>query len=53
MRSALKGVDGVGAIDIAANTDDFKVHYDSKKIQPAKIVEVLKKGGEPGAKVKS
>ena len=53
MRGALKGVDGIGQVAIAAGNPDFTVHYDSKKIQPAQIVELLHKGGEKGAKIKS
>ena len=53
MRSALKGVDGIGKIDIKPGDADFTVHYDSKKCKPEAIVDALKKGGEAGAKLKS
>lgn len=53
MRGALGKVDGVGQIAIKAGDPDFTVHYDSSKIQPAKMVELLHAAGEKGAKVKS
>lgn len=53
MRGALGKVDGVGQIAIAVGDPDFTVHYDSRKIQPARMVELLHQAGEKGAKVKS
>jgi len=49
----LEGAEGVGKIDIKAGTDDFSVHFDSKKTSAEAICEALKKGGESGAKIKS
>ena len=39
-------------IVIAPGPDGFTVHFDSKKIDAAKICEAIKKG-EPGAKIKT
>lgn len=50
---ALKGVDGVGTIDIKVGMDDFTVAHDSKKITAEAIVEALKKANESGAKIKT
>tara|TARA_R110002094_G_scaffold96474_5_gene97643 strand:+ start:592 stop:750 length:159 start_codon:yes stop_codon:yes gene_type:complete len=52
VRSSLKGIEGVGEIVIAPGPDGFTVHFDSKKIDAAKICEAIKKG-EPGAKIKT
>jgi hypothetical protein len=53
VRGALGKVDGIGEIAIKAGDPDFTVHYDSSKIQPPKIVELLRAAGEDGAKVKT
>lgn len=53
MRGALGKVDGIGQIAIKAGDQDFTVHYDSSKIQPPRIVELLQAAGEKGAKVKA
>ena len=51
MSRALKGVDGIGKVDIKAGPDGFTVHYDSKKVKPDAIVAALHAGGEKRAKV--
>lgn len=53
MRGALANVPGIGEIAIKAGDADFKVHYDSKQIQPDAIVAKLVAAGEKDAKVKA
>ena len=53
MSRALKGAPGISKIDITAGDQDFTVQFDSATTNAAAIVEALKKGGEPGAKLKS
>jgi copper chaperone CopZ len=50
-RTHLASVDGVGAIDYTAGARFFTVHYDSKKVTPAQIVQKLVASGEPATKL--
>ena len=47
----MSGVEGVGKIDSEANTEEFTVHFDSKKIKADAICAAIKTK-EPGAKIK-
>jgi len=50
-RKHLAAVDGVGTIDFTAGAKFFTVHYDSKKVTPAQIVQKLVASGEPATKL--
>lgn len=50
-RKHLADVAGVGTIDYTAGAKFFTVHYDSKQVTPAQIVQTLVAKGEPATKL--
>ncbi len=45
MSSALKKVPGVGDLDYKAGVPEFKVHYDSTKVDVKTIADACEKAG--------
>lgn len=46
MRGALKPLEGIQSIEIAAGKKEFSVTYDPSKVTVDRLIEALKKRGE-------
>ena len=53
VRKTLAMVPGIGAIDYTTGAAEFVVHYDSKQIDAARILELVRSGGEAKAQLRS
>ena len=51
MRGALEPFEGLKIVDLEKGKKPFKIQYDPKKVDLAKVIAALEKAGEPVTKM--